>query len=103
VLCILGPLPVPGRRLPCPAIFSSYFGNKLRRAECSRRGEAYVWIPQRWRIPALNLRDCAESDGYLSITPVGRGKGTFVHVLRLFVNCYSTFVFFVVDGFRCCL
>src|SRR5207249_669567 len=71
VLCILGPLPVPGRRLPCPAIFSSYFGNKLRRAECSRRGEAYVWIPQRWRIPALNLRDCASlTDICLSRRPV---------------------------------
>ena len=98
--CILGPLPVPGRRLPCPAIFSSYFGNKLRRAECSRRGEAYVWIPQRWRIPALNLRDCAEFDGYLSITAAGRGKVTFVHFRRIFVNFYRTFGLFVLAGCR---
>jgi len=70
------------------------------RAECSRRGEAYVWIPQRWRIPALNLRDCAESDGYLSITTAGRGKVTFVHFRRLFVNFYRTFGLFVLAGCR---
>ena len=76
------------------------FANKLRRAECSRRGEAYVWIPQRWRIPALNLHDCAEFDGYLSITAAGRGKVTFVHFRRIFVNFYRTFGLFVLAGCR---
>src|SRR5437899_122418 len=48
----------------------------------------------------LICADCAESDGYLSITTAGRGKVTFVHFRRIFVNFYRTFGLFVLAGCR---